>query len=98
MWNISPAILLGRAYANTTAEVVKDLVTKEIGHVFGPPETIVSENAACFTAKSIVYYMQNNGIRWRTGFGLRSDVEREGRANVWNMKEKNKKEGSVSGS
>lgn len=53
---------LASATANATAEVLNEFATREIVHVFGPPESVINDNASCFTAKSIVSYMPNNGI------------------------------------
>ena len=33
---------------------------------FGPPWTIVSENATCFTASAVSSFMGPHGITWRT--------------------------------
>jgi len=57
---------LARAIANATADVVKAFVREEIMHSFGPPQTIISDNATCFTATSISQFMEESGIEWRT--------------------------------
>ncbi|CDF33201.1 unnamed protein product [Chondrus crispus] len=49
-----------------TAQVVLDFVKREIMYSFGPPRTIVSDNATCFTASAVSSFMARHGITWRT--------------------------------
>ena len=52
--------------ASSTAAVVIDFVRKHILEPYGPPRVIVSDNATCFTATSLVAFMKNIGTRWKT--------------------------------
>ena len=38
---------------------------EEIIHSFGPPRTIVSDNAACFSATALKNFMSQQGIYWK---------------------------------
>lgn len=48
----------------TAAEVVK-FVKEEIIHSFGPPRTIVSDNATCFSAATLKNFIRNHDISWK---------------------------------
>ena len=48
----------------TSAEVIK-FVEEEIIHSFGPPRTIVSDNATCFSAAALKNFMSRQGIAWK---------------------------------
>lgn len=52
-----------RATNTATGDVVVDFVEKEILNPFGPPGTIVSENASCFTATSVSKLMEAHGVQ-----------------------------------
>ena len=54
------------ATANSTGQVVLGFVKREILYSFGPPRTIVSDNATCFTASDVSSFMAQHGITWRT--------------------------------
>ena len=54
------------ATADSTAQAVLAFVKREIMYSFGPPRTIVSENATCFTASAVSSFMAWHGITWRT--------------------------------
>ena len=54
------------ATADSTAQVVLDFVKKEIMYSFGPPWTIVSDNATCLTASAVSSFMAQHSITWRT--------------------------------
>ena len=54
------------ATADSTAQVVLDFVKREIMYSFGPPRTIASDNATCFTASAVYSFMAQHGITWRT--------------------------------
>lgn len=51
---------------DVTAPTVIRFVEEEIIGLFGPPEEILSDNGTCFTTASLVLFMTNNGIKWRT--------------------------------
>ena len=57
---------IARATAASTADVVLNFVKDEIIYSFGPPTTIVSDNAGCFTAATLANFMRSNGIDWKT--------------------------------
>ena len=48
----------------TSAEVIK-FVKEEIIHSVGPPRTIVSDNATCFSAAALKNFMSRQGISWK---------------------------------
>lgn len=55
-----------RATKDATSKTVMDFVEKNIVHSFGPPKTVVIDNASCFTAVNLVDYMKASGIEWKT--------------------------------
>ena len=54
------------ATADSTARVVLDFVKRGNMYSFGPPQTIVSDNATCFTASAVSSFMARHGITWCT--------------------------------
>ena len=54
------------ATRDSIAQVVLKFVKREIMYSFGPPQTIISDNATCFTASAVSSFMAQNGITWRT--------------------------------
>lgn len=56
---------LGRATKSSSAEEVIKFVKEEVLYSFGPRLTIISDNATCFTAKSLVKFTRDNGIEWK---------------------------------
>ena len=57
---------MARATLSDTADVVETFVKEEILRPFGPPGTIVSDNAKAFTAPVMEDLMNAYGCRWRT--------------------------------
>ena len=57
---------IAMATSDSTAQVVLKFVKREIMYSFGPPHTIVSDNATCFTASAVFSFMAQHGITWRT--------------------------------
>lgn len=55
-----------RATKTATADIVAEFLEKEILHPFGPPETVVSDNANCFTAARVSRLMEAHGVKWKT--------------------------------
>lgn len=51
-----------RAAADIVLRFLKDKTVLQ----FGPPRTIISDNAMCFTAKILKNYLNEHGITWRT--------------------------------
>jgi len=51
---------------STTSKAVIDFISEEIIPQFGPPKTVVSDNASCFTSKSLAEFMKRNDISWKT--------------------------------
>ena len=49
----------------TTAEVIR-FVNEEIIYSFGPPKTIISDNANAFTVTALVEFLAKSNIGWRT--------------------------------
>lgn len=45
------------------SEVVTDFVRREIIKLFGPQDTIVSNNVSCFTARSVTDFLSQHDIR-----------------------------------
>ena len=56
---------LGRATKTSSAEELIKFVKEEVLYSFGPLRTIISDNATCFTAKSLVKFARDNGIEWK---------------------------------
>lgn len=54
------------AVESTTAQMVIDFVEKEITLTFGPPVTMISDNATCFTSGTLVDFLKMNSISWGT--------------------------------
>ena len=52
--------------SNSTGGTVINFVGDHILHPFRPPHIIVSDNAICFTATSIVAFMDEIGTIWKT--------------------------------
>ena len=50
----------------TTAAVVIDFVKRHIMHSFGPPCTIVFDNASCFLAHDLQAFMKKVVVTWKT--------------------------------
>ena len=57
---------LASVMKNATARVVLDFTHDEIIHPFGPPRTIVSDNATYFKASTLQMFMEAKGICWKT--------------------------------
>ena len=51
---------------DSTAQVVLKFVKREIMYFFGPPQTIISDKATCFTASAVSSLMAQHCITWRT--------------------------------
>ena len=57
---------LARATSRSTSDVVLDFIKTEIIHPFGPPRSIISDNATAFTSSAVEQFMARFGIKWRT--------------------------------
>ena len=57
---------LARATSRSTSDVVLDFIKTGIIHPFGPPRSIISDNATAFTSSAVEQFMARFGIKWRT--------------------------------
>ena len=58
--------LIAVATKTTTAAEVIRFVNEEIIYSFGPPKTIIPDNANAFTATALVGFLPRRNISWRT--------------------------------
>lgn len=56
-----------RAKTHATAKTVIEFTKGDIIHSFGPPNTIVTENAGCFTEVNLSNFIDQSGTDWKTG-------------------------------
>ena len=54
------------ATTTDTADTVLKFIAEQIVHPFGPPGTIISDNARCFTAAVVENLVSSYGTRWKT--------------------------------
>ena len=57
---------IARKTKDATDDTVNKFVQEEIIHSFGPPGVIISDNALCFTAKSVSSFLSQHGTEWKT--------------------------------
>ncbi len=50
---------------DSTAKSVIQFLKKEVVEPYGPPATIISDNAMCFKAQSVASFMSRYGISWK---------------------------------
>lgn len=54
-----------RARKDATAQTVINFMEEEVFHTCGIPSVILSDNADCFTARSLVAFMKKMAVKWK---------------------------------